>query len=132
MTTTLSDGITTVTLPDDLDWTDEFAWTPVQQTVEQSVTGALLVQTGTAQAGRPITLQGADDRAWLRGYAAAAQIDTWSHVAGKQLTLVLRGAARTVIFRHHEAPAFEAREIFGEVPGSETQQFNITLKLMEI
>lgn len=129
--TTLSDGTTTLTLPDDLDWQDEFSWSPVVQTAEPSVTGAVLVQIGTRQAGRPITLVGDEQRAWVRGDVVTA-LDAWSHVAGQVLTLMLRGVSRSVIFRHHEAPAFDSREIFGEVPTLAAQQHAITIKLMEI
>ena len=41
--TTLTDGTTTTTISDDLMWADEFAWAPVEQTVERSITGALIV-----------------------------------------------------------------------------------------
>lgn len=49
---TLSDGTTTIELPPDLHWRDEFSWTPVEQSTEYSLTGALIVQSGARQAGR--------------------------------------------------------------------------------
>jgi hypothetical protein len=51
-------------LPDDLLWADEHAWSPVVATVSYLLTGALLVQSATRQAGRPITLVGPPDMAW--------------------------------------------------------------------
>ena len=47
-----------LTLPDGLAWSDEFAWTATAQATDYSITGALLVQVSTRQAGRPITLIG--------------------------------------------------------------------------
>lgn len=47
-----------LTLPADLIWIDEFDWTPIEQSCSYSVTGALIIQTGAKQAGRPITLSG--------------------------------------------------------------------------
>ena len=131
MTTTLSDGSTTVQLPDDLDWTDEFAWSPISQTTDDSITGALLVQIGTRAAGRPITLLGGEQRAWCK-YPVVSQLDAWSHIPGQALTLTIRGSARQVIFRHQEPPAFDAREIWGDIPTLASQDFALTLKLMEI
>lgn len=131
MTTTLSDGTTTVTLEDDLDWMDEFSWSPIVQTVDLSVTGASLVQVGVRQAGRPITLQGDERRAWVK-FPIVQQLDAWSHIAGKVLTLVIRGVSRQVMFRHHDTPSFDAREIWGEVPTLASQNFAVTIKLMEI
>ena len=61
-------------LPDDLLWSDEHAWTPAVATVSYLITGALLIQSATRQAGRPITLVGAPDMAWVTrasGRAAA-------------------------------------------------------------
>ena len=54
-----------IDLPKDLKWEDELKWSPVNQTVEFSTTGALLIQEGAKQKGRPITLVGVDDMAWL-------------------------------------------------------------------
>lgn len=129
--TTLSDGTITLPLPDDLDWTDEFAWAPVVQATDYSITGALIVQVATRQAGRPITLVGSESRAWIK-QPAVLQLDAWSHVAGQVLTLVMRGVSRQVMFRHADAPAFDAREIWGEVPTLASQEFAATLKLMEV
>ena len=129
--TTLTYGATTLTLPDDMLWTDEFTWQSVEQRSEYSITGALIVEASAKQSGRPITLEGTDSR-YVSG-AGVAQLHAWSQTPGQQLTLTLRGVARSVIFRHHDAPAFSAREIFGRVPTLDaSQSYEITLKLMEI
>lgn len=46
-----------ITLPDDIFWSDETAPWKVGQTVTKTLTGALVIQEGALQAGRPITLQ---------------------------------------------------------------------------
>ena len=43
-------------LPDDLLWSDEHAWSPAVANASYLITGALLIQSATRQAGRPITL----------------------------------------------------------------------------
>jgi hypothetical protein len=71
-------------LPDDLLWSDEHAWTPAVSSVSYLITGALLVQSATRQAGRTITLVGPADMAWvtratletLRSWAAVPISDT--------------------------------------------------------
>lgn len=127
----ITDGANSVTLPDDLDWTDELSWSPVQQSAEPSITGATIVQIQARQSGRPITLEGTDTR-YVSG-AGVAQLHAWSQAPGHELTLTLRGVSRAVIFRHHDTPAFTAREIFGRVPTLDaSQSYEITLKLMEI
>ena len=127
----ITDGANSVTLPDDLDWTDELSWSPVQQSAEPSITGATIVQIQARQSGRPITLEGTDTR-YVSG-AGVAQLHAWSQAPGQELALTLRSVSRAVIFRHHDTPAFTAREIFGRVPTLDaSQSYEITLKLMEI
>lgn len=53
-----------ITLPEDLSWTDEYAWSPVVQNAEFSLTGALILEEATRQAGCPFTLQSPDGGAW--------------------------------------------------------------------
>lgn len=55
----------TVDLPKDLQWIDELTWSRVQQNVEYSVEGSLLIQEGVKKKGRFITLVGADNMAWI-------------------------------------------------------------------
>lgn len=56
-----------IALPRGMRWVDEFGdWTPVAREHEHSVTGALLIDVGVRQAGRPITLQAVDDQGWIR------------------------------------------------------------------
>lgn len=52
-----------ITLPDDLVWTDEFGWFARVRAIENSVTGVPIIQETALVAGRSITL--ADDSAWL-------------------------------------------------------------------
>ena len=64
-------------LPDDLLWADEHAWSPAVASVSYLLTGALLVQSATRQAGRPITLVGPSDMAWVTR-ATVATLHTWA------------------------------------------------------
>src|SRR5512137_2969186 len=98
----LADGAV-VSLPDDLLWTDEHAWTPAVAAVSYLVTGALLVQSATRQAGRPITLAGAADMAWVKR-AVIDMLHEWAAVpltdTAGQLELTLPSAeVITVAFR---------------------------------
>ena len=130
MSITLTDGATTLTLPGDLDWTDEYDWTPVVQDAGYSLTGALIVETATRQAGRPITLQSGDDRAWV-SRADVDQLHAWARIAGQQLTLTLRGTARSVIFDHAQTPV-EAQMVLFYGDPVDTDRYTITLKFMEL
>ena len=54
MSTTLGD----ITLPDDIQWIDEYQFSPVAQQVDIALNGALIIEGSKQLAGRPITLEG--------------------------------------------------------------------------
>lgn len=122
-------------LPDDLLWTDEHAWSPAVASVSYLLTGALLVQSAAKQAGRPITLVGPSDMAWVTR-AAVNQLHGWAAAplaAGSgRFELTLRDArVFTVAFRHQEA-AIEAEPVLGFPAQADTDFYRITLRLMQI
>lgn len=124
-----------LTLPDDLLWTDEHSWSPTVTSTSYLITGALLVQTATRQAGRPITLAGAPDMAWvtratveqLRLWAAAALTDN----SGRFLLTLADDRAYTVAFRHADT-ALEAEPVLGIPARSDADFYRLTLRLLEI
>jgi len=128
----ITDGTTALELPGDLAWVDEYEWSPVASSAASySLTGALLVVRATRQTGRPITLRGDANRAWITR-AEVAQLTQWRDNASQTLTLTLRGETRAVAFRHFDEPTIEADPavFFGD-PIS-TDPYRATLKLMEV
>lgn len=92
-----------LTLPADLIWIDEFDWTPIQQTQTYSITGALIIECGTKQAGRPITLSG-DANSGLISRADLKILQT-KLTAATPLVLTLNDARTfNVIFNHTQKP----------------------------
>lgn len=132
MSITLSDGTTTLDLHPDLYWNDEQLWTPVEQTVQRTITGALIVSVATKTAGRPITLQPEDDSSAWMPRQTLEQLRNWAAVPGQQLTLTLRGTARTVMFRHHDGSAIEATPVvhFNDVQSDDW--YRCAIRLMEV
>jgi len=125
----------TLTLPDDLLWSDEHSWSPVVSSVSYLITGSLLVQSATRQAGRAITLVGAADMAWvarsvvnvLRDWAALP-LDA---VSGRFELTLTDARVFTVAFRHADG-ALEAEPVTGFPARSDMDYYRITLKLMQI
>jgi len=122
-------------LPDDLLWSDEHAWTPAVASVSYLITGALLVQSATRQAGRPITLTGALDMAWVPR-SAIATLHDWAAVplaisSGRFELTFVDARVFTVAFRHAET-AVEAEPVLGFPARSESDFYRLTLRLMEI
>ncbi|GAB4210099.1 MAG: hypothetical protein Fur0019_17700 [Tibeticola sp.] len=129
---TLSRGATVLELPYDLIWTDEYDWHPVQQAAEYSVSGALIIDVGLRQAGRPITLEGGDSFAWMTR-AVADQLRAWAALPGEVFTLQLRGTSRSVVFDHGRG-AFEARALIplADVSIVPEMYYVPLLRLMEV
>lgn len=130
MAITLSRGGVTLTLPDALDWSDEWAWTPVEQSSERSVTGALIVDVGVKQGGRAITLEGSEDAAWIRR-GDLLTLQQWAALPGEVLTLHLRGVDRPVIF-DHERGAMEASPIVFFADPLDDDFYRVTLRFIEV
>lgn len=135
MTTTLAVGATVVELSDDLFWSDEHTWHPVEQTAQRTITGALIISVATRLAGRPITLEPEDDdSAWMTK-ATLDQLGNWAAVPGQIMVLTLNGIERDVIFRHQDGAGVEARPVvhWGNSSAPEsTDWYRVTLRLMEV
>lgn len=128
--TTLFNGTTTVSLPDDLTWPDEFTWQQVEQSAEYTTTGALVLDAFAKQAGRPITLQGSESFAWCQR-GALVTLRNWASQPGGVFTLTLRGVARQVVF-NHEAGAIEAEAILDYSDPLDTDPYAISIRFLEL
>ena len=119
-----------MTLPADMIWVDEFNWSPVQRATEFSLAGALIVDIAERQAGRPITLQGADNAGWMHRsallalYALAAD----PAVASRALTLA-DGRVFTVAF---DDDPIEAEPVIDYNINDAADWYVVTLKLIEV
>lgn len=122
-------------LPDDLLWADEHGWTPAVASASYLITGALLIQSATRQAGRPITLVGAADMAWVTR-ATVEQLRAWAAVpvgsaTGRFALTFADGRAFTVAFRHSET-AIEAEPVLGFPARADTDFYRLTLRFLEL
>lgn len=107
---TLSDGVLVIDLPADLLRTDEHGWSPVRQSQDLTLEGALWVDESIAQAGEPITLEGGATYGHMLR-SELAQLRAAADQKGKSWTLTYRGEEFTVIWRHSDAPALVARDL---------------------
>ena len=126
----LFDGIE---LPPGMIWEDEFSWTPVASAQEYSLTGALIIDTGLRQVGRPITLSANDSRGWSgmpRSKLLALRAKTETPGATFALQLA-DGRTFTEAFRPGEEP-ITARQVFDrELPPADWP-YIVTLRLIEV
>lgn len=126
----LADG-NVLPLPDDLLWVDEHAWTPAVTSTSYLINGALLIQSATRQAGRPITLVAPLDMAWVTR-AVVKQLHEWASSPDKTFELLLQDGRRfTVAFRHGDG-ALEAEAVMGFSALKDGEFYRLTLRLMEV
>ncbi len=122
-------------LPDDLLWSDEYTWSPAVASLSYLITGALLIQSATRQAGRPITLVGAPDMAWVTR-ATVEQLRAWatlpvSSTTGRFDLSFKDGRLFTVAFRHGET-AIDTEPVLGFPAHTDTDFYRLTLRFLEI
>ena len=125
---TLTDGTETLDLPADLEWRDEFAWTPVEHSTDYSLVGNLVVQEGARQDGRPITLFGGKEAAWM-SRADLEQLYAMASVPEKTFILDLWGRSFNVMFRRPPIQVEPIRRLAN--PGPD-HKYAVTINLMEI
>ena len=129
---------TSITLSDNFIWTDEHSWVAATATVSYLMTGALLVEGATRQAGRFITLEAASDVAWVPRLKLQ-QLYALASVQGRVMTLSLLnpstpGTPRTfnVIFRHQDV-AINADPVNDLPSRNDDEWWHLkTIRLMEV
>lgn len=128
---TLDDGVDTITLPDSLEWINEYDWSTVGQDKRETLGGGLVIQEADITAGRPIILQGGDN-VWVDKLDVDALYALYS-VADKTYTLTLADARTfTVMFDRSSGDAFVAKPVWRKNVHEDTDKFTLTLRLMEV
>lgn len=120
-------------LPPDLIWSDEFAWSQVEETTQYTGTGALVIDEWTKQAGRPITLAGEVTYGWcLR--SELLTLNAWAATAGLVLTLARMGATHSVKFNRAGggAGAIEATPVVPYSDPEASDPYTLTLRFLEL
>ena len=136
MSLTLTSGATVITLPEDLQWVDEFTPWKVAQVLEHSLTGALIVHESAKLVGRPITLQSGPNFAWV-ARSVVDQLRALEDVAnGVNMTLVIPDypsgtRSFTVRFRR-DSGAIEAAQIKFKSPPAPTDYYSLVLRLIQV
>lgn len=122
----------TVQLPRGLIWVDEFDWRPVEASTEYTLSGALVYDSATRQAGRPITLQANEDAGWLgMTRAVVLAIQALASAPGAVYVLTLADGRSFDVAFAPDNP-FEARPVARpELPGAD-HPYVATLRLIEV
>jgi hypothetical protein len=123
-----------ISLSNDMLWSNEFDWAPVASTNTYTLTGALIIEQGTKQAGRAITLTADPEMAWVTR-ATLELLRAAAAIQYRKFTLTLEyptdTRAFTVIFDNTSGPvkATPAKGFPGHKAGD---WFRIELKFLEV
>lgn len=120
-----------IALPAGLVWSDEYAASPVVQTMRRTLDGSIVVFYGALRMGLPITLESEPDAGWLTRFQVEA-LAIRAASPGAVYSLALRGETRRVMFRHQDAPAFEAKPVVAVAYPRSGDFYLATLKLMTV
>lgn len=122
MSITLDD----LTLPESLDWQDEFEWAPVAQTITPTLTGAIVVEENEAPEGRDITLV-SDGAAWAKR-SLVNQLKDKESLLNTAMSLTLHdGREFTVIWRR-DPVGVDAKQVMRNAAPSDDDFYELTLR----
>ena len=122
----------TIILPDDLLWINEFDWNSVEQNVERSLTGALLVQEAQLTHGRPIVLSGNGEAGWVSRLTVKS-LYALSKAANKTMSLTLPdGRQFSVIFDRANGSGVETRQLMPFAYPDDDDLYLVTLRLITV
>ncbi len=127
---TLNNGSQTIQLPGDSNWPDQL-WSPVEADNDDfSLDGSLHIDPFVKLAGRPITLSGGPNFAWVK-FAVVQILDVWAADPATQMTLTMPDATTyTVRFRYPDP--LKATPIFMFNPPRPDDNYFITLSLITV
>lgn len=123
----------TVSLSDGFLWSDEFDWNPIEQKQDRAVDGALIIQEGKKKSGRTISLTADKNMAWVKRHIVS-KLKDWSILQEKfELQFNYFHDKRTfnVVFNHQDK-AIEANPVLEHPTVSEDDEYNVTLRFLEI
>lgn len=116
-------------LPTGLIWRDEFDWSPVESTQTYTLTGALIIEQASKQAGRPVSLSADDDMNW----AARSKVDQLRQLAGivgRKFRLSIGVQTIDVIF--DQAKPIVARPVKNIPQHDADDWFHVALNFIEV
>lgn len=127
----LDDGVTPIVFSDHLVWSDEFSWSPVQQSKQYSIGGTLVIQEAKKLSGRPITLVGGE-KVWEPRSVVEA-LHAASLLTFQEFTLTLyNGATKTVMFDKQNNPVDVQALFTGQDEQANDQYIVNTLRFVEV
>lgn len=119
-----------IQIPEDVWWTDEFAWNELAQETETGLDGALIIHQGVRLEGRPITLASNAPGGWVpRGTVLA--LHAQRALPDTRLALILADGRQFTVM-HDAAREFSAEPIRAFAGMTTAANYRITLPLIQV
>jgi hypothetical protein len=120
-----------LTLPEDLIWTDEFAYSAMARTTNYAVDGSLHRAAALKKKGRPITLSGDASSAWVDRGDLQALWDLLATDTVMALTLN-DGRVFDVAFAPDDTPVTAAPLVDYSTPAADDFYISLVIKLIQV
>lgn len=120
-----------VVLNSSLVWTDRHVSDSVQQEVKRTLGGRAVIFALPVSNGKAVTFQGTEEYGWLDG-SQVAQLEAMASIPGAVYTLHVEGTEYEVVFRHNEAPAFEAIPLVARLNEQVADYYACSIKLLTV
>jgi len=122
----------TIILPDEMQWLDEFEWSPVRTLQQYTISGTMIRQESqiSGQKGRPITLGG--DNAWItRQTMLSLMALAWQPWQVMALSMH-DSRIFTVGFAHPSPPVLVVEPVMDTAYPEASTLYKLTLKLQVV
>lgn len=120
-----------VALRPGLVWKDRWGSQNVQQSTIRTLGGVPVFYHAALHSGNAVTLESLDDQGW-QTYETVQKLYALAAVPGAQYLLDLGSVQFSVLFRHEDAPAFEATPLIQRTAPLPGDYFTVSLKLITV
>lgn len=103
----------------------------VAQSIKRTLGGGIKVFFAQLTKGQNLTLVATEDQGWI-SKAMVDELQVLANSAGGVYELLVNGVGRSVVFRHHDSPAFEASPLVYRNNQQADDLYTCTIKLMTV
>lgn len=111
-------------------WTNQYSYTKVRQSYQETLGGGVRVHAETVEAGVPITLE-SQSSGWLTR-SMVEQVNAMANIAGGIFELKFGSFTANVMFAHHGGSSFTYDPISFKMDGGQDDWFQGSIQLITV
>ena len=112
-------------------WDNEFNQNKINQTIQHTLSGSVVVYSGKKLNGYPISLSSGENYGWLKR-SVVEQISALTEDINLVMTLNIRGVNKQVMFDNSKGDGFEATPLFPLVNPTADAYYRVKINLISI